>query len=132
MSYVPNVPPSMPALGPVFKDVDGAVAVLATTLFVPMPVDDLVHAICAMSACPSVDDEAALSQMGESLVRKALDLVANCVAFESCVAEVKHFYWDDHEACKWVQVAAVRWLMTCCGPHVPVNAELQPAGQGSK
>ena len=92
MSYVPNVPPSMPALGPVFKDVDSAVAVLATTLFVPTPVDDLVHAICTMSTCPSMDDEAALSQMGESLVHEALNLVANCVAFESCVAEVKHFY----------------------------------------
>ena len=82
----------MPALGPVFKDVDSAVAVLATTLFVPTPVDDLVHAICTMSTCPSMDDEAALSQMGESLVHEALNLVANCVAFESCVAEVKHFY----------------------------------------
>ena len=113
----------MLALGPVFKDVDGAVAVLAATLLVPMPVDDLVHAIRAMSAHPSVDDEAALSQTGESLVREALDLVAYCVAFKLRVAEVKHFYWDDREAREWVQVAAVRWLMTgrvyetaACGP----------------
>ena len=131
--YVPNVPPSMPALGPVFEDVDGAVAVLAATPFVPTPVDDLVHAIRAMSARPSVDDEAALSQMGESLVHEALDLVADCVAFESCVAEVKRFYWDDREAREWVlQVAAIRWLMTGRGPHVPVNTEPQPAGQGGK
>ena len=92
MPYVPNVPPSMPAPGPVFEDVDGAVAVLAATPFVPTPVDDLVHAIRATSARPSVDDEAALSQTGESLVREALDHVADCVAFKSCVAEVKHFY----------------------------------------
>lgn len=130
--YVPNVPPSMPALGPVFEDVDGAIAVLTATLFVPTPADDLVHAIHAMSACPSVDNEVALSQMGESLVCEALDLVADCVAFESCIAEVKHFYWDDREAREWVQVAAVQWLMTGRRPHVPVNTEPQPAGQGGK
>lgn len=108
----------MPAPGLVFEDVNGAIAVLAATPYVPTPVAESEHAIRALRSQAPAPGAAALSQTQESLMRDALDLVADCVAFEACVAEVQRFYWDDRDAC--VQVAAVRWLLELLATVTPL------------
>lgn len=116
----------MPVPPPLFEDHAGVTAVLVVIPYVPTPVDGLGDAICALRAHPHGDDEATLSQTQESLVREALDLVADRVAFESCVDEVKHYYWDNRATRERVQVAATCWLLDSLSTE---HLEHWPGGQ---
>ena len=73
---------------PTFEIGEDVASVLGATSHVLATVDEIEHAIRALCARSSVNNVAVLLQTQESLMRDALDLVADCVAFESCVDEV--------------------------------------------
>jgi len=91
---------------PTFENGEDVASVLGASSHVLATVDEMEHAIRALRARSIVNDAAVLSQTQESLTCDALDLVADRVAFESCVDEVKRWYWNDHVACEGVMVTA--------------------------
>lgn len=103
--------PCMPALTVSEEDGKNGAAFLATRSPALPPILELKHAISALCGRPSGDKAAVLQSMAESLRRNVLDLVADSVAFESCIAQVQDHYASDDAACACVQAVAVRHLL---------------------